>query len=119
MLARQARELAARRDLRSGRLVLGSSDTLAIYALPALFTAYRERYPGVDVELVNRPSPALAELVARERLRIAPAGPLENDLLGLFREVIRSVHLLELPKLFLLVFQVVLGLLDHELGALL
>jgi len=66
-------ELAALRELRTGSLSLGTTDTLAIYALPGVFAAFRARYPRVEVQLLNRPSPALAEHVARREVDVAVA----------------------------------------------
>lgn len=68
----RAREaLAALADLSAGRLVCGSTDTLAVHVLPPLFAAFRERHPGVELELVNRPSPALATQVADRDIDLA------------------------------------------------
>ena len=59
-----AREgLAALEELSLGSLVLGTSDTLAYYVLPPVIAAFRARYPGIDLRLENRPSPATAEQV--------------------------------------------------------
>lgn len=70
----QARaNLAALRDLSTGRLVLGTTDTFALYLLPDVFAAFRSRYPGVEMRLINRPSPSLAEQVAERELDLAVA----------------------------------------------
>jgi DNA-binding transcriptional LysR family regulator len=70
-------EMAAARDrlsslgeLRAGSLVIGTSDTLACYLLPPVFAAYRARYPGVELRLSNRPSPATAAEVAENRVDV-------------------------------------------------
>ncbi len=61
----RAREgLQALGELREGPLAVGTSDTLACYVLPPVIAAFRARYPGVDLRLDNRPSPATAERVA-------------------------------------------------------
>jgi len=74
-------EIAALRGLESGRLTLGTSDTLAIYLLPPVFACFRERHPGVELKLVNRPSPALAEQVAARQVDLAVASlPLPKSL---------------------------------------
>ncbi len=99
----RAREsLQAVAELRDGVLVVGTSDTLAYYLLPPAIAAFRARYPGVELRLDNRPSPATAERVAEravdlgvvtlplppelriggrpaaERLRVEPLAPQEE-----------------------------------------
>jgi DNA-binding transcriptional LysR family regulator len=56
--------LSGLQELRRGELVVGTSDTLAYYLLPPVFAAFRARYPGVELRLDNRPSPATAAQVA-------------------------------------------------------
>jgi DNA-binding transcriptional LysR family regulator len=51
-------------EVRLGRLVVGTSDTLACHLLPKVIAAFRARYPGIDLRLDNRPSPATAVRVA-------------------------------------------------------
>jgi DNA-binding transcriptional LysR family regulator len=60
--------LAGMGELRHGELVVGTSDTLAYYLLPPVFAAFRARYPGVELRLDNRPSPATAAQVAERSL---------------------------------------------------
>jgi DNA-binding transcriptional LysR family regulator len=82
--------LAGLAELRAGELVVGTSDTLALYLLPPLLAAFRKRYPGVELRLDNRPSPATAARVvegkvdlgvvtlplpAGERVRFEPLRP--------------------------------------------
>jgi DNA-binding transcriptional LysR family regulator len=87
-LGRMASALEARRELRAGRLALGTSDTLATYVLPPVFARFRALYPEIELSLDNRPSPALAERVLARGLDLAvvslplPAAPGEQrDLL--------------------------------------
>jgi LysR family cyn operon transcriptional activator len=67
-LADARAELSSRRALATGTLRLGTSDTLATYLLPPAFAAFRARFPGVELRLDNRPSPAVAARVAAREL---------------------------------------------------
>jgi DNA-binding transcriptional LysR family regulator len=67
----RAREsLRALAELETGLLVVGTSDTLAYYLLPPVIAAFRARYPGVELRLDNRPSPATAERVAERAVDV-------------------------------------------------
>ncbi len=57
-------ELTALRDGTQGTLSIGASDTFSTWVLPPVFAAFRRAYPKVELRLDNRPSPAIAELVA-------------------------------------------------------
>ncbi len=63
-------KLADLAELEIGQLVVGTSDTLALYLLPDVLRAFRERYPGVDLRLDNRPSPAIAARVATREVDV-------------------------------------------------
>jgi DNA-binding transcriptional LysR family regulator len=66
-LVRAREALLSLRKLTRGTLRVGTSDTLATYALPPVFAAFRARYPDVELRLDNRPSVAVAQRVfARE-----------------------------------------------------
>jgi DNA-binding transcriptional LysR family regulator len=67
-LARATEALSALADLSRGRLLVGTSDTLASYLLPPVFAAFRARYPGIELRLDNRPSPQVAERVANRQV---------------------------------------------------
>jgi DNA-binding transcriptional LysR family regulator len=54
--------------MRSGRLSIGASDTLACHLLPPVFRAFRERFPGIELKLENRPSPETARAVLERRV---------------------------------------------------
>lgn len=56
--------LQALRQLREGRLTVAASDTTACYILPDSLRIFREKYPGVEVRILNRPSPIATHLVA-------------------------------------------------------
>ncbi|MEW6431244.1 MAG: LysR substrate-binding domain-containing protein [Myxococcota bacterium] len=78
--------LEAQRDVARGTLALGTSDTLATYLLPPVFRAFRERYPGVELRLDNRPSPAIAEAVAAHVLDVGVVSlPLPTTVSGAVR----------------------------------
>lgn len=67
-------------ELREGELVVGTSDTLACYFLPPVFAAFRARYPGVELRLENRPSPAVVAQVAERALDIGVVSlPVSGD----------------------------------------
>lgn len=78
----RAREgLRALSELREGRLVVGTSDTLACYLLPPVIAAFRARHPGIDLRLDNRPSPATAGRVAERAVDLGVVTlPLPPDL---------------------------------------
>lgn len=57
-------ELDALSNLTAGRLVVGTTDTLAMHVLPPVLAELRARHPGVELVLDHRPSPAIAERVA-------------------------------------------------------
>jgi DNA-binding transcriptional LysR family regulator len=63
-LGQAERKLDALRGIRGGRLVIGTSDTLAYYVLPPVLSAFRARHPDVELVLETRPSPATALALA-------------------------------------------------------
>ena len=60
----QAREI-------SGVLRIGTTHTQARYVLPALLRRYRERFPGVDLQLHQASPQQLAEMLLRDQVDIA------------------------------------------------
>ena len=50
-------------ELRTGRLSIGTSDTNCAYVLPPVVEAFRQAYPGVEIQLTDRMSPEVARLV--------------------------------------------------------
>jgi DNA-binding transcriptional LysR family regulator len=67
-LSRALEALSGLSDRTRGSLLVGTSDTLASYLLPRVFAAFRARYPGIELRLDNRPSPLVAERVARHQV---------------------------------------------------
>jgi DNA-binding transcriptional LysR family regulator len=63
-------EMAALREALRGRLVLGTSDTNCTYILPGILEEYRRCYPGVELDIRNRMSPEIAQLVAADEVDI-------------------------------------------------
>ena len=60
-------ELDALSGLKQGLLRVGASDTTTCYVLPPVLRRFCERYPGVEIIISNRPSPAiLQQVLARE-----------------------------------------------------
>lgn len=101
----QARvELDALGALTRGRLVVGTTDTLAMHVLPPALRELRVRHPGVELVLEHRPSPIIAERVAEGavdvgvvtlplppglRIRGRPAeGELRLEPLGVFEDAL-------------------------------
>jgi DNA-binding transcriptional LysR family regulator len=60
--------ISALGELSTGRLSIGTSDTLACHLLPPVFRAFRERFPGIELKLENRPSPETARAVLERRV---------------------------------------------------
>jgi len=56
--------IQALKELKEGELTVAASDTTTCYMLPKTLAAFRRRYPGVEVRILNRPSPVAAEQVA-------------------------------------------------------
>jgi LysR family transcriptional regulator, cyn operon transcriptional activator len=56
-------EIAALRDLLGGRLVIGTSDTNCTYLLPEVLEEFRDRYPQVELDIRNRMSTEVGQLV--------------------------------------------------------
>ena len=89
-LERGRAALAARQALESGELTIVASDTTARYVLPPLLALFRERHPGVELRIANRPSHAAAARVAARdadvgfvMLPVEQAGVEQRDLCAL------------------------------------
>ncbi|MFH1567099.1 MAG: LysR family transcriptional regulator [Gemmatimonadota bacterium] len=61
-------EVAALGEVMRGRVVVGTSDTNCSYVLPGLLTAFRAAHPGVAVEVRNRMSSEVGQLVLEDRV---------------------------------------------------
>ena len=60
-------QLDALGGLKRGMLRIGASDTTTCYLLPQVLRVFRERHPGVEIIISNRPSPGVVQqVVARE-----------------------------------------------------
>ena len=71
MLARlqQARDdIAALKQVLSGRLAIGTSDTNCTYVLPRLLAEFHTRYPAVELDIRNRMSPEVGNLVLNDEV---------------------------------------------------
>ena len=69
-LAEARGAVASLREVATGTLALGTSDTFAVHLLPAALAAFRARHPGVELRLDNRPSPIIASRVADRTLDV-------------------------------------------------
>lgn len=66
-------DIAALREELRGRLVIGTSDTNCTYILPSVLSQYRQMYPGVELDIRNRMSPEVANLVAADEVDLGLA----------------------------------------------
>lgn len=69
-LRRARGRIDALKGLREGDLTIAASDTTACYVLPDTLKAFRQRYPGVEVKILNRTSPAAARHVLKREADI-------------------------------------------------
>ena len=63
-------EIAALHNEVRGRLVVGTSDTNCTYILPDVLEEFRRCYPRVDLDIRNRISPEIVNLVAADGVDI-------------------------------------------------
>lgn len=83
LLIQEAQTVVTSGEAPQGTLKIGSSETLCIYRLPALFRAYRDRFPQVRLIYKSSPYPELRRLVRDGEIDIAftleeadhPGGP--------------------------------------------
>lgn len=70
------RALAELRDLDNGRLTVGASTTPGHYLLGPVVAAYRQHYPGIDLDLQIGDSQTIEQMAAQGRVDVAIlAGP--------------------------------------------
>ncbi|MGE0256265.1 MAG: LysR substrate-binding domain-containing protein [Alphaproteobacteria bacterium] len=77
-------DLAERRledlaELRIGRLSIAASQTVANYWLPSRLTTFRERYPGLTIDLWDGNSTEVEKRVARDQVDVAIIEQQPND----------------------------------------
>ncbi len=65
----QARDdIAALKQVLRGRLAIGTSDTNCTYILPSLLAEFHTRYPAVELDIRNRMSPEVSNLVLNDEV---------------------------------------------------
>lgn len=71
LVADLEREMADVAELKKGRLVIGSLPVTGAHVLPCVLPAFRARYPGIEVQLVEEPTAKLIERAARGHVDLA------------------------------------------------
>ncbi len=64
------RRIESLKELREGELTIGASDTTSCYILPGILKQFRDRYPNVELRILNCPSPEAARQVASRKADI-------------------------------------------------
>lgn len=64
------KQLSAHQNLEAGELRIGASDTICKYFLLPYIEAFHKQYPGIKLQIVNRPSPAIHRLVEESQVEI-------------------------------------------------
>ena len=59
-------DIAALKSVLRGRLAIGTSDTNCTYILPGLLAEFRARHPEVELDIRNRMSPEVGNLVLND-----------------------------------------------------
>lgn len=97
-MAHAQRQLVELSDLQVGRLTIATTDTLACYFMPPALSAFRRRYPQVDVVLRTAPSPASTRSVLSGEAEVAVVTlPLADP--ALQPPAVRVLPLQEQPEL--------------------
>lgn len=71
LVADLQREMADVAELKKGRLVIGSLPVTGAHVLPRVLPAFRARYPGIEVQLVEETTAQLIERTARGHVDLA------------------------------------------------
>jgi len=61
-------ELGEMEDLRRGRVLLGMTRFLSMELMPRVFPGYRERYPGIEVQLWEESSARILDMLSTRQL---------------------------------------------------
>ncbi len=77
-------DIAALKSVLRGRLAIGTSDTNCTYILPGLLAEFRARHPKVELDIRNRMSPEVGNLVLNDEVEFGLATlPVKHrDLVG-------------------------------------
>lgn len=66
-------DIAALKSVLRGRLAIGTSDTNCTYILPGLLAEFRARHPEVELDIRNRMSPEVGNLVLNDEVEFGLA----------------------------------------------
>ena len=66
-------DIAALKQVLRGRLAIGTSDTNCTYVLPNVLAEFRARYPAVELDIRNRMSPEVSNLVLNDEVEFGLA----------------------------------------------
>lgn len=90
-LERTERQLMEERDPEQGRLVIGASDTLCRHYLLESFERFHTAYPRVRLEIINAPSPEIAQRVRDHQIDVGFVHGLSHDFADLNVRSLRSI----------------------------
>lgn len=80
----------------SGKVYLGFTGTQATYVLPYILPQFKERYPAIEIELVEAPSDEIELKLVREEIEVGILHPPIHEELDVF-EISRD-HLIIAPR---------------------
>lgn len=90
-LEQTERWLSEKQDPRQARLIIGASDTLCRHYLLDSIAQLHHRYPQVRLEIINAPSPEIAQLVRDNQIDIGFVHGKARDFSDLEVDVLMSV----------------------------